>query len=227
MCCEAKSASSKTTAKAQKVANCVDASNGKIVRHACYASPFAPDACSFDATNSCAVLVVQETVNIPSGAQPANTPGTSGVTVTNPKLLTQFGGGLVQPEQRALHAPLPGGAPAAARRHPGPRARVRGRRGRLPHPGAEPDRARQAADGPRARGVGLRPADQPARGQRRARHRGGVPEPGDRARLALRRRARASARPAAGGGTESSGDLLRHAGRRPVHGELDEPRLLA
>ena len=39
------------------------------------------------------MLVVQETVNIPSGAQPANTPGTSGVTVTNPKLLTQFGGG--------------------------------------------------------------------------------------------------------------------------------------
>jgi pimeloyl-ACP methyl ester carboxylesterase len=93
MCCEAKPASSKTTAKALKVANCVDASNGKIVRHACYASPFAPDACSFDATNACAVLVVQETVNIPSAAQPANTPGTPGVTVTNPKLLTEFGGG--------------------------------------------------------------------------------------------------------------------------------------
>jgi pimeloyl-ACP methyl ester carboxylesterase len=94
MCCGAKPSSSRTTAKAERVTKCVDAPNGKIVRHACYASPFAPDACSFDATNSCAVLVVQETVNIPSGAQPANTPGTSGVTVTNPKLLTQFGGGL-------------------------------------------------------------------------------------------------------------------------------------
>jgi len=68
MCCEAKPSSSKTTAKAERVTKCVDAPNGKIVRHACYASPFAPDACSFDATNSCAVLVVQETVNIPSGA---------------------------------------------------------------------------------------------------------------------------------------------------------------
>src|SRR5262249_19427894 len=84
MCCEATPSSSKKTGKAEKVSQCVDAPNGKIVRHACYASPFAPDACSFDATNSCAVLVVQETVNIPSGAEPANTPGTSGVTVTNP-----------------------------------------------------------------------------------------------------------------------------------------------
>ena len=32
------------------------------------------------------------TTEIPSGAQPAHTPGTSGVVVTNPKLLTQFGG---------------------------------------------------------------------------------------------------------------------------------------
>src|SRR5262249_58732771 len=89
MCCEATPSSSKKTGKAEKVSQCVDAPNGKIVGHACYASPFAPDACSFDATNACAVLVVQETVNIPSGAQPANTPGTSGVTVTNPQLLTQ------------------------------------------------------------------------------------------------------------------------------------------
>ena len=28
-------------------------------------------------------------------------------------------------------------------------------------------------------------------------------------------------------GPNRRGDLLRHAGRRPVHGELDEPRLLA
>jgi pimeloyl-ACP methyl ester carboxylesterase len=63
------------------------------VRHACYASPFGPDACSFDATNACATLVVQETVEIPSQAEPAQTPGSPGVVVTNPKLLAQFGGG--------------------------------------------------------------------------------------------------------------------------------------
>ncbi len=93
MCCEAKTSNGKTKAGAQKAAKCVDAPNGKIVRHACYVSPFAPDACSFDAANDCTSLVVQETQNIPSGAQPAETPGSPGVVVTNPKLLTQFGGG--------------------------------------------------------------------------------------------------------------------------------------
>jgi pimeloyl-ACP methyl ester carboxylesterase len=92
MCCEAKPSSGKTSAKAERVARCVDEANGKVLRHACYASPFGPDACSFDTSNACAALVVQETVNIPSGAQPANTPGTPGVTVSNPKLLAQFGG---------------------------------------------------------------------------------------------------------------------------------------
>lgn len=93
MCCEAKVSSGKTKAKAQKVSKCVDASNGQTVRHACYASPFAPDACSFNATNACATLVVQETVDIASAAEPAATPGSSGVVVTNPKLVAQFGAG--------------------------------------------------------------------------------------------------------------------------------------
>src|SRR5262249_28955142 len=35
MCCEAKTSSGKTTAEAKRVARCVDAPNGKIVRHAC------------------------------------------------------------------------------------------------------------------------------------------------------------------------------------------------
>ncbi len=61
MCCEAKTSNGKTKAGAQKAAKCVDAPNGKIVRHACYVSPFAPDACSNDATNDCTTLVVQET----------------------------------------------------------------------------------------------------------------------------------------------------------------------
>ncbi|HSN84576.1 MAG TPA: hypothetical protein VLS88_18495, partial [Polyangiales bacterium] len=33
-----------------------------------------------------------ETVDLPSDAKPAHTPGSPGVTVTNPKLITQFGG---------------------------------------------------------------------------------------------------------------------------------------
>src|SRR5262249_29215288 len=93
MCCEANPSTGQKKAMARKVASCVDSSNGQVVRHACYASAFGPDACSFDLTNSCQTLVVQETQNIPSSAQPAETPGTPGVVVTNPKLLAQFGGG--------------------------------------------------------------------------------------------------------------------------------------
>jgi pimeloyl-ACP methyl ester carboxylesterase len=38
------------------------------------------------------VTLEQETIDLPSTAQPANTPGSPGVVVDNPKLLTQFGG---------------------------------------------------------------------------------------------------------------------------------------
>jgi pimeloyl-ACP methyl ester carboxylesterase len=89
MCCESRDGKAKGRAKS--VARCV--SSAKVTRHACYASPFAPDACRLDATNDCTTLVVQETVNIPSAAEPAQTPGSPGVMVTNPKLLSQFGGG--------------------------------------------------------------------------------------------------------------------------------------
>jgi len=41
--------------------------------------------------DSCTLLAV-ETVDIPSTAEPAETPGTSGVVVTHPDLITQFGG---------------------------------------------------------------------------------------------------------------------------------------
>jgi pimeloyl-ACP methyl ester carboxylesterase len=92
MCCEAKPASGKTKGLAKKLAKCVNSSSGSVVRNVCYASPFAPDACSFAAGNPCAALVVQETVDIPSAAEPANTPGSLGVVVSNPKLLAQFGG---------------------------------------------------------------------------------------------------------------------------------------
>jgi hypothetical protein len=92
MCCEAKVSVGRTGGRALDPARCADSPNGLVARHACYASPFAPDACRFDATNQCRTLVVQETVNIPSAAEAANTPGSTAVVVTNPKLLAQFGG---------------------------------------------------------------------------------------------------------------------------------------
>jgi len=51
---------------------------------------FLADACSGNALNTC--NVIGPTLSITSAAAPPNTPGTAGVTVTNPKLLTQFGG---------------------------------------------------------------------------------------------------------------------------------------
>jgi pimeloyl-ACP methyl ester carboxylesterase len=93
-CCEVKPANGKTKGSIKKTASCVDTPTGSVVRHVCTISPFTTDACSFDTTNSCKVASVfaEETVNLASAADPANTPGTSGVVVTNPKLLTQFGG---------------------------------------------------------------------------------------------------------------------------------------
>jgi pimeloyl-ACP methyl ester carboxylesterase len=92
MCCEA-TATGRTKASAKRITSCVDSASATIVRHACYVSPFAPDACRFDSTNQCTTLVTQETANLSSPAQPADTPGSTGVVVTNSKLLTQFGAG--------------------------------------------------------------------------------------------------------------------------------------
>src|SRR5262245_27967212 len=89
-CCEAKPATGKAKASVRKTGQCVDSSNGRVVRHVCPASPFLVDACSGNATNDCATPVVQDTVDIPSPAEPANTPGSPGVVATNAKLLTQF-----------------------------------------------------------------------------------------------------------------------------------------
>lgn len=93
-CCEVKPANGKTKASIKKTPSCVDSASGSVIRHACPISPFTADACSFDTNNDCTVAspFAQETVNLPSAADPADTPGTSGVVVTNPKLLTQFGG---------------------------------------------------------------------------------------------------------------------------------------
>ena len=91
-CCEAQPAKAKKKATIKKVLSCVTA--GATVRNACTISPFTADACSFDANNTCTVAspFAEETVNLPSAADPAHTPGTAGVVVTNPDLLAQFGG---------------------------------------------------------------------------------------------------------------------------------------
>lgn len=91
-CCEAQPTKGKKKATIKKVLSCVD--SGSTVRHACTISSFTADACSFDTTNTCTVAspFAEETVNLPSTADPAHTPGTAGVVVSNPKLLAQFGG---------------------------------------------------------------------------------------------------------------------------------------
>lgn len=93
-CCEVKPVNGKTKATIKKPASCVDTPSGSIHRNPCSQNPFAHDVCSFDMANSCVAPspFAQETVDIPTTAAPPNTPGTSGVVVSNPKLLTQFGG---------------------------------------------------------------------------------------------------------------------------------------
>jgi pimeloyl-ACP methyl ester carboxylesterase len=91
VCCEAKPSVGKTKATVKKAGACVSSGNGQVLRRACHASPFL-DVCSGDATNTCRTVLAEETIDIPSAAQPAETPGTPGVVVTNPKLVTQFGG---------------------------------------------------------------------------------------------------------------------------------------
>ena len=88
ICCEM-SASGRPRARVKVTARC-SSTPGRI-RNVCLASPFS-DICSGNATNACRTQIVQETVNIPSAGEPAETPGSSGVVVTNPGLLTQFGG---------------------------------------------------------------------------------------------------------------------------------------
>jgi len=87
-CCEHR-ASGRSRGAIKRTMACV--SSGTVVRNACPGFHFLADACSGNALNTC--NVTGATLSIPSGAAPPNTPGTAGVTVTNPKLLTQFGGG--------------------------------------------------------------------------------------------------------------------------------------
>ncbi len=62
-----------------------------VVRSSCPSFHFVADACSGNARNTCNVLGT--TASIPSAATPAQTPGTPGVTVDQPKLVTQLGPG--------------------------------------------------------------------------------------------------------------------------------------
>ncbi len=91
ICCEVKAITAKTKAGVKKLDKCVTASSGSPVRSACFASSFT-DICTADIASPCRTRVAQETVDLPSAAEGAHTPGTSGVVVTNPKLLAQFGG---------------------------------------------------------------------------------------------------------------------------------------
>lgn len=90
-CCEHTIASGKNgKGKIQKGPKCVDTPSK--LRTSCFATPFAADACSGDATNSCKQKVIQATSNIPSPAQPAYTPGSPSVPpVVDARLIAQFG----------------------------------------------------------------------------------------------------------------------------------------
>jgi pimeloyl-ACP methyl ester carboxylesterase len=91
-CCEHNVLNNRNSARVKPAARCTSSANGYRIRQACYGAPFVAEACSNDATNSCVEVVLAETIEIPSGAAPAETPGSPGApVVTNPKLLAQFG----------------------------------------------------------------------------------------------------------------------------------------
>ena len=93
VCCEVKPASGRTKAKIEPATRCASGPSGAIVRTACRASAFT-DVCSGDTTdNHCTTLLAQTTVDVPSAAQPAHTPGSPGV-VPSAKLVTQYDAGV-------------------------------------------------------------------------------------------------------------------------------------
>src|SRR5438128_7006455 len=87
-CCQHVTHSGRNLGTVTPSARCQSAAGA--VRNTCPSFHFVADACSGNALNTC--NTVATTLSIPSAAQPANTPGTTGVSVTNPRLLTQFGG---------------------------------------------------------------------------------------------------------------------------------------
>jgi len=87
-CCKHAKTSGKNVGTIARTGHC--ASSNAVVRSACPSFQFVADACSGNTLDTC--NTVATTVNVPSAAAPAQTPGSSGVTVTNAKLVTQFGG---------------------------------------------------------------------------------------------------------------------------------------
>jgi pimeloyl-ACP methyl ester carboxylesterase len=90
-CCRHDLVTGRNSGRIKLSSSCVS-TPGVDIQNNCPAAHFVADACSGDATNSCYAIETPSTLVIPSGAEPPDTPGSPGVTVTNPLLLTQFGG---------------------------------------------------------------------------------------------------------------------------------------
>jgi hypothetical protein len=86
MCCDVRRGTA--GGRAKPAARCRSAK--KVGRMACYASPFAPEACRADRANVC-TPTVQTTIDIPSPAKGPHTFGTPGVVGATEKFVSQFG----------------------------------------------------------------------------------------------------------------------------------------
>jgi pimeloyl-ACP methyl ester carboxylesterase len=108
---------SEVRCKITTAARCTD---GATLHRACPAATHCIDAGDSNGDGRIALpddlrCVTRATVDIPSAAAPAHTPGSAGVTVTNPKLVTQFGGSFSLNNARytRFRAHRPGVAPDA------------------------------------------------------------------------------------------------------------------
>jgi len=106
----------------KQASSCVTSPNGKVRRVACGGYTHCIDATDANADGligagdelRCAVRNL--TIDIPSGATPPNTPGSPGVVVTNPDLITQFGSASIDlnnARYTRFRAAAPGIAPEA------------------------------------------------------------------------------------------------------------------
>ena len=132
---------------------CVTSASGKVRRVACGGYTHCIDAADADADGligtgdelRCAVRNL--TIDIPSAAEPPNTPGSPGVVVTNPKLITQFGGASFNLNNARYTRFRAAAAGHHAGRHPDPGAGLRGRRRQLQDPRREPGGAQAREQG--------------------------------------------------------------------------------
>jgi len=102
--------------------SCADSPSGQVRRIACGGYTHCIDAADangdllIDAEDELRCAVRSATIDIPSAAEPPETPGSAGVTVTNPKLITQFGSAtfnLNKARYTRFHAQRPGVQPDA------------------------------------------------------------------------------------------------------------------